>query len=137
MRIARDIENTCMKFVLLEVQINQYSLVMSQSLTLSYEGDNFVLHQIFSPIISIWVKLHKSVVRYVLEIYFPYFFQQNKKSQQVTWPAYDVIIEFAIISTVKLLQNQKCCNFVKNWYIRTKFYQEVYFKDCKTSKMKF
>ena len=81
--------------------------------------------------------VHKNVVRYVLEIYFPIIFQQNQNYQQVTWPPYDVIMEFAINSMVKLSQNQKCCNFVKNWYIRTKFYQEVYFKDCKTSKMKF
>ena len=73
----------------------------------------------------------------MLEIYFPSFCSQNQKYQQVTWPTYDVIMEFAINSMVKLSQNQKCCNFVKNWYIRTKFYQEVYFKDCKTSKMKF
>ena len=96
-------------------------------------GDNFVLHPKVIPITSIWVKLHKNVIRYVLEIYFPSIFQQNQNYQQVTWPPYDVIMEFAINSMVKLSQNQKCCNFVKNWYIRTKFYQEVYFKDCKTS----
>ena len=73
----------------------------------------------------------------MLEIYFPNFFQQNQNFQRVTWPPYDVIMEFAINYMVKLSQNQKCCNYVKNWYIRTKFYQEVYFKDCKTSKMKF
>ena len=99
------------------------------------EGDNFVLHKKFFPIISIWVKLHKNVVRYVLEIYFPCFFQENKNSQQVTWPAYDVIFDFAMNSMVKLLQNQKCCNFDKNWYMRTKFYQKVHFKDCNSSEM--
>ena len=107
-------------------------------LTLFEEGgDNFVLHPKVIPITSIWVKLHKNVIRYMLEIYFPSIFQQNQNYQQVTWPPYDVIMEFAINSMVKLSQNQKCCNFVKNWYIRTKFYQEVYLKDCKTSKMKF
>ena len=59
----------------------------------------------FFPVISIWIKLHKCVVRYVLKIYFSCFFQQNKYSQQVTWPVYDVIMEFAINSMVKLLQN--------------------------------
>ena len=85
--------------------------------------------------ISIWVKLHKNVVRYVLEIYFSCFFQENKNSQQVTWPAYDVIFDFAMNSMVKLLQNQKCCNFDKNWYMKTKFYQKVHFKDCNSSEM--
>ena len=42
--------------------------------------DNFVQHQKFFPIISIWVKLHKNVVRYVLEIYFSCFFQEKKIS---------------------------------------------------------
>ena len=100
-------------------------------------GNNFVLHQKIFSMISIWVKLHKSVVRYVLEIYFPCFFQQNKKSQQVTWPAYDVIMKFAMSLMVKLLQNQKCYNFVKNRYIRTKFYQKVLFKDCNSFDMSF
>ena len=82
-------------------------------LILFYEGDNFVLNQKVFPIISIWVKLRKNVVRDVLEIYFPSFFPQNKNSQQVTWPAYNVITESAINPTVKLPQIQKCCNFVK------------------------
>ena len=34
-------------------------------------GDNFVVHQKCIPITSIWVKLHKNVIKYVLEIYFP------------------------------------------------------------------
>ena len=41
-------------------------------------GDNFVLHQKIIPITSIWLKLHKNVFRYVLEIYFPNFFNQIK-----------------------------------------------------------
>ena len=118
-------------------RIFKFQLHYIKTLTLFYEGGNFVLHPKVIPTTSIWVKLHKNVVRYVLEIYFPSIFQQNQHYQQVTWPPYDVIMEFAINSMVKLSQNQKCCNFVKNWYIRTKFYQEVYFKDCKTSKIKF
>ena len=100
-------------------------------------GDNFVLHPKFIQKSSIWPKLHKNIFRYVLEIYFCNFFQQIQIYQQVTWPPYDVIMEFDINSMVKLSQNQKCCNFVKNWYIRTKFYREVHFKDYKWSKMNF
>ena len=107
-------------------------------LTLFEEGgDNFVLHPKVIPITSFWLKLHKNVIRYVLEIYFLSIFQQNQNYQQVMWPPCDVIMEFAINSMVKLSQNQKCCNFVKNWFIRTKFYQEVHFKDCKWSEMNF
>ena len=50
------------------------------------------------------------------KIYFPIFFQQNQNCQQVAWPPYDVIVNFAINSTVKLQQKQKCWNFDKNWY---------------------
>ena len=32
---------------------------------------------------------------------------------------------------------KKCCNSVKNGYIRMKFFQEVYFKNGKSSEMKF
>ena len=32
---------------------------------------------------------------------FPSFFQQNQNYQPVTWPPYDVILEFAINSTAK------------------------------------
>ena len=72
-----------------------------------YEGrDNFVLHPKVIPVTSIWVTLHKKVIRYVLEIYFPSFFEQNQNYQQVTWPSYEGIMEFAINSTVKLTQNQ-------------------------------
>ena len=46
-------------------------------------------------------------------------------------------MEFALNSMVKLTQNQKCCNFVKNWYLRTKFYQEVHFQDSKSAEMDF
>ena len=78
------------------------------------EGDNFVLHPKYIPESSIWLKLHKNVFRYVLEIYFPIFLQQIQIYQQIKWPPYDVIMEYAINSTVKLSQNQKCFNFVKN-----------------------
>ena len=74
-------------------------------------GGNFVLHPKVIPITSIWVKLHKNVIRCVLEIYFPSFFQQNQNYQQVTWTPYGIIMEFTMNSTVKLPQNQKCCNF--------------------------
>ena len=40
--------------------------------------NNFVLHPKIIPITSIWVKLHKNFIRYVLEIYFPSIFQQNQ-----------------------------------------------------------
>ena len=46
--------------------------------------------------------------------YFPNFLQQNQNYQRVTWPPYDVFIDFAINSMVKVQQNQKFCNFVKN-----------------------
>ena len=72
------------------------------SVTLSYEGGQFCPTPKNFPIISIWVKLHKNVVRYVLEIYFPRFFQQNQNYQQVAWPFYDVIIDFASNCTLKL-----------------------------------
>ena len=47
-------------------------------------GDNFVLHPKFIQITSIWVNLHKNVIRYVLKIYFPDFFEQNQNYQQDT-----------------------------------------------------
>ena len=74
-------------------------------------GDNFVLHLKVIPKISLWAKLHKDDIRYVLEIYFPSFSQVNQNYQQLY-----VIMEFAINYTFKLPRNQKCCNFVKNWY---------------------
>ena len=76
-------------------------------------GGDFVLHSKFFLITSIWAKLHENVITYVLKLYFPNFFQQNQNFQQVTWHPYDVIMEFDINSTVKLPQNQNCCNFVK------------------------
>ena len=115
------------------ISLTTYFLFISKYCLKKGMGGNFVLHPRVIPITSIWEKLH--VIRYVLEIYFPSIFQQNHNYQQVTWPPYVVIMEFAINSMVKLSQNQKCCNFVKNWYIRTKFYQEVRFKVCNLSKM--
>ena len=47
-------------------------------------GGSFVLHPEFFLITLIWAKLHENVIRYVLEIYFPNFFQQNQNFQQVT-----------------------------------------------------
>ena len=82
------------------------------------------------------MKLHKNVTRFVLEIYCPNYFQQNQ-NYQVTWLPYDVVVEFVINATVKLPKNQKRCNFVKDWYIRTKFYQDILFKDWKLSEMNF
>ena len=59
--------------------------------------DNFVLHPKVIPITSIWVKLHKNFIMYVLEIYFPSFFQQNQNHQQVTWPPYKLIYNDEIL----------------------------------------
>ena len=112
-----------------------YSIFRKRNPILLGGGDNLVLHPEGITITSIWDKLHENVIRYVLEIYFPSFCSQNQKYQQVTWPTYDVIMEFAINSMVKLSQNQKCCNFVKNWYIWTKSYEEVLSKDFKLSEM--
>ena len=39
--------------------------------------------------------------------YFPSFLQQNQNHQQVTWHPYEVIMDLAINSTVKLPRNQK------------------------------
>ena len=86
-------------------RIFKFQLHYIKTLTLFYEGGNFVLHPKVIPTTSIWVKLHKKVIRYVLEIYFPSFFQQNLNYQQVMWPPYGVIMEFAINSTVNLPQN--------------------------------
>ena len=86
-------------------------------------GGNFVLHPKVIPITSIWVKLHKNVIRYVLEII--------NKSRDL--PMTSLLNSPSIIWS----NSDKIKSAVKNWYIRTKFYQWVNFKDCKTSKMKF